>query len=43
MKRLSMGNAAPEFILFNHEGTPFTLSHLYNKQHVLLVFNLGFV
>lgn len=43
MDRLTVGDAAPDFTLPDHEGTHFTLSDLYQTQHVLLVFNLGFV
>lgn len=43
MKRLSVGDLAPDFTLPDHEGVPYRLSELYTAQNVLLVFNLGFV
>lgn len=43
MKRLSVGDRAPEFTLTAQQGESFTLSELYRTQNVLLVFNLGFV
>ncbi|MFW6069732.1 MAG: hypothetical protein ACOC9X_01700 [bacterium] len=43
MKRLSVGDPAPEFTLTDQQGKSFTLSELYRTQNVLLVFNLGFV
>jgi peroxiredoxin len=43
MARLSVGDLAPDFALPNHEGVLFRLSEVYRAQHVLLVFNLGFV
>ena len=43
MNRLSPGDIAPNFTLANHQGALVTLSDVYRLQHVLLVFNLGFV
>jgi peroxiredoxin len=43
MNRLSPGDIAPDFTLPNHQGALVTLSGVYRSQHVLLVFNLGFV
>lgn len=43
MNRLSVGDPAPEFALPDHTGKLFRLSDLLRQQHVLLVFNLGFV
>lgn len=43
MKRLSVGDAAPDFALPDHEGKFHRLSELYSGQHVLLVFNIGFI
>jgi peroxiredoxin len=43
MKNLSVGDTAPEFSLPDHEGRLFSLARLLEVQHVLLVFNLGFI
>ncbi len=40
--RLSVGNAAPDFTLPDHNGTPFTLSAVTQTRNALLVFNIGF-
>lgn len=43
MQHLTTGDMAPDFTLPDHTGKTFTLSELYRLQHVLLVFNLGFI
>jgi peroxiredoxin len=40
--RLSVGSAAPDFTLPDHNGTPFTLSAVTQTRNALLVFNIGF-
>jgi peroxiredoxin len=43
MKRLSVGERSPDFSLPDQHGVEHTLSQIYPSQHVLLVFNLGFI
>lgn len=43
MKRLSVGDLAPDFSLPDHCGATYRLSELYRVRSVLLVFNLGFI
>jgi peroxiredoxin len=43
MSHLSVGAAAPEFALPNHEGTLVSLSDVLQKHNALLLFNLGFI
>jgi peroxiredoxin len=43
MNRLSVGDAAPDFVLPDHGGNPVKLSEVLGSRNVLLVFNLGFV
>jgi peroxiredoxin Q/BCP len=43
MKRLSVGDPAPDFSLPDHEGRQVRLSEINRQQNVLLVFNIGFV
>jgi peroxiredoxin len=43
LEKLTLGDQAPDFSLPDHEGRSITLSNLYQDQHVLLVFNIGFV
>jgi len=43
MKRLCVGDQAPDFTLPNHEGSAFKLSEILSSQNVMLVFNLGFI
>ena len=40
--RLSPGDAAPDFTLPDHNGTPVTLSAITQARNALLVFNIGF-
>lgn len=42
MKRLIVGDNAPDFTLPDYTGKNYTLSELLHTQHVLLVFNFGF-
>jgi len=42
MKKLSVGDTAPDFALPNHQGTLIRLSDLIQQKNVMLVFNLGF-
>ncbi len=42
MKRLSVGDPAPDFSLPDHLGRLHTLSELTRTQNALLVFNIGF-
>ena len=42
LKRLSIGDQAPDFSLPDHEGQWYQLSDLSRTQNVLLVFNIGF-
>lgn len=42
MGKLVIGDTAPDFALPNHQGSLIQLSNIYQQQHVLLVFNLGF-
>jgi peroxiredoxin len=42
LKRLSIGDKAPDFALADHTGQLHRLSDLYRTKHVLLVFNIGF-
>jgi len=41
LKRLSVGDRAPGFILTNHAGKEYQLSEQYCLKNLLLVFNLG--
>ncbi len=43
MKRFAVGDLAPDFTLPDHVGVPHNLSEIIRRQHVLLVFNIGFV
>ena len=43
MKRLSVGDAVPDFTLPDAMGKLFTLSEMYRSHNVLLVFNIGFL
>ena len=42
MKRLSIGDQAPDFELPDDHGRFHRLSSIYKEKNVLLVFNLGF-
>jgi len=42
MKKLVIGDSAPDFALPDHQGTIIRLSDIVQQQNVLLVFNLGF-
>jgi hypothetical protein len=42
LKRLSIGDKAPDFSLPDHQGQLHRLSDLYRTRNVLLVFNIGF-
>jgi len=42
LKRLSIGDHAPDFSLPDHEGQFYKVSDLSRTQNVLLVFNIGF-
>jgi peroxiredoxin len=42
MKRLSIGDQAPDFELPDDLGKLHRLSSIYEEKNVLLVFNLGF-
>jgi peroxiredoxin len=42
LMRLSPGDAAPDFTLPDHNGTPVTLSAITQARNALLVFNIGF-
>lgn len=42
MANLTVGDRAPDFVLPDHSGSLHTLSEIYARQNVLLVFNLGF-
>jgi peroxiredoxin len=43
MKRLAIGDVAPDFALPGHDENPVRLSDMLRSGNVLLVFNLGFV
>ena len=43
MPKVSLNTLAPDFELTDFHGQPVRLSDFSNKQHVLLVFNRGFV
>jgi peroxiredoxin len=43
MNHLSIGDAAPDFALPDHEGSQVRLCEVLSSRNVLLVFNLGFV
>ncbi len=43
MNRFALGDTAPNFTLPDHQGQTLKLSEIYRTQHVLLVFNLGFL
>ena len=42
MRRLCVGDKAPDFSLPDHEGKLITLSEVIGEKNVLLVFNIGF-
>jgi hypothetical protein len=42
LKRLTLGDKAPDFSLPDHQGQLHRLSELYRTRNVLLVFNIGF-
>lgn len=42
MEQLKAGDRAPEFTLPGAAGELVTLSEVYGKQNVVLVFNIGF-
>jgi peroxiredoxin len=43
MSKVQLNSAAPDFKLANFKGEAVKLSNFKGKQHVLLVFNRGFV
>jgi peroxiredoxin len=43
MRKLQVGDQAPDFALPDHTGTLVRLSEVLAERNVLLVFNLGFV
>ena len=43
MAQVQINTPAPDFTLADYQGTPVSLSAFKGKQHVLLVFNRGFV
>ena len=43
MSKVQLNSPAPDFMLANFEGEAVKLSNFKGKQHVLLVFNRGFV
>ncbi len=43
MPRVSLDQPAPDFTLADYRGEPVSLSQFRGQQHVLLVFNRGFV
>ncbi len=42
MAQLALNMPAPDFTLDDFSGTPVTLSDVYGKLYVVLVFNRGF-
>lgn len=42
MKRLSVGDPAPDFALPGADGSLVRLSDVYRQKNVVLVFNIGF-
>ena len=42
MDKLLVGDRAPDFALPGADGELVTLSEVYGKQNVVLVFNIGF-
>jgi len=42
MAQLKAGDRAPDFTLSGADGEMITLSEMYGKQNVILVFNIGF-
>jgi peroxiredoxin len=42
LKRLVVGDLAPDFLLPDKDGNLIRLSEVYSKKNVLLVFNIGF-
>ena len=42
MAQLKVGDRAPDFALPGADGEMVTLSQVYGKQNVVLVFNIGF-
>lgn len=43
MAQVELNAPAPDFSLDDYEGNKISLSHFKGKQHVLLVFNRGFM
>ena len=43
MSKVTLNTPAPDFILQDYQGNMVSLSHFRGKQHVLLVFNRGFM
>ena len=43
MSKIALNTPAPDFTLQDFQGNLVSLSHFQGKQHVLLVFNRGFV
>lgn len=43
MPKVELNTRAPDFMLPDFNGKPFRLSDLHGKQHVVLVFNRGFM
>ena len=43
MPKVQLNSTAPDFTLADFNGKPVRLSNYVGKQHVLLVFNRGFV
>ena len=42
MEKLMVGDRAPDFTLAGADGEMVTLSEVYARQSVILVFNIGF-
>ena len=42
LERVKVGDAAPDFTLENMDGQPVTLSEVYRKKAVVLVFYRGY-
>lgn len=42
MEKMKIGDRAPDFSLAGADGEMVTLSEVYAKQSVILVFNIGF-
>ncbi len=43
MSKVILNTPAPDFTLQDYQGNMVSLSHFKGKQHVLLVFNRGFM